>query len=425
MSSTLGILQLVLIILIILYEYKMKSVLIFLWGTLLILFGMPHFLEVLFLSSGYTIQTLNTASLFVIIFNLLYVITRLIISKYKVIELIEDEYKDEREGQKLVQLLFVTFISSVLMLYISNYVFFGKIIGVSWGEYININREFGLINPFKISLYLFFSTAGVGLIFYKYSKKMYIFVLGIILTYSLTTGNRITILPLLISSIYPFLYNKKVKLTSFYYLTIFGMLTVYIVYFLRLIRIYGGFGKMLETKSLVELNSQVMSMLLSGEGELSLKNAFYYFIVHNNSFPNFLEGHTYLRILLMPFPTNYTFGLKPPDFTISMGSAYISNFNNNSYSMHPTLYGDVFGNFGIVGLVTSIIFAIVLVFFNKWITKIKFTNINFYYPVFVLSSTMLVIIGRGSVYNGVFYFVVGLFILKILNFITKFKLKRY
>ncbi|MGD6849036.1 O-antigen polymerase [Rossellomorea aquimaris] len=423
MSSALGILQLVLIILIILYEYKKKSIMIFLWGTLFILFGVPHILEVLFRSSGYTIQTLNTASIFVIFFNILYIITRLILSKNKVIEIMNDE--DKRENKKLIQLLLVTFIGSVLMLYISNYVFFGKIFGVSWGEYININREFGLINPFKISLYLFFATAGVGLIFYKYSKKMYILVLGIILIYSLTTGNRITILPLLISIIYPFLYNKKVKLTSVLHLVIFGMLTVYIVYFLRLIRIYGGFGKMLETKSLVELNSQVMSMLLSGEGELSLKNAFYFFIENNNNFPNFLEGHTYLRILLMPFPTSYTFGLKPPDFTISMGSAYISNFNNNSYSMHPTLYGDIFGNFGIIGLVTSIIFAIILIFFNKRVTEIKYSNRTFYFPIFVLSSTMLVIIGRGSVYNGVFYFVIGLLILKLLNLITKFKLKRY
>ncbi|MFC4386579.1 O-antigen polymerase [Gracilibacillus marinus] len=425
MSSTLGILQLVLIILIILYEYKMKSILIFLWGALLILFGVPHFLEVLFRSSGYTIQTLNTASLFVILFNFLYIITRSILSKNQNIELVEDEYKNKGGNRKLVQLLFGTFIVSVLILYISNYIFFGKVFGVSWGEYINVNRELGLLNPFKISLYLFFATAGVGLIFYENSKKMYLLVLGIILTYSLTTGNRITILPLLISSIYPFLYNKKVKLTSVFYLAIFGMLTVYIVYFLRLIRIYGGFGDMLEMRSLGELNSEVMSMLLSGDGELSLKNAFYFFIEHNNNFPNFLEGHTYLRILLMPFPTSYTFGLKPPDFTISMGSAYISNFNNNSYSMHPTLYGDLFGNFGMVGLTTSIILVIILTFFNKWLTKIKSSNSTFYFPVFVLAGTMLVIIGRGSVYNGVFYFAIGYIIIKILSIITKFKLKRY
>ncbi|NLP51842.1 O-antigen polymerase [Bacillus sp. RO1] len=425
MSSTLGILQLVLIVLIILYEYKMKSILIFLWGALLILFGVPHFLEVLFRSSGYTIQTLNTASLFVILFNFLYIITRSILSKNQNIELVEDEYKNKGGNRKLVQLLFGTFIVSVLILYISNYIFFGKVFGVSWGEYINVNRELGLLNPFKISLYLFFATAGVGLIFYENSKKMYLLVLGIILTYSLTTGNRITILPLLISSIYPFLYNKKVKLTSVFYLAIFGMLTVYIVYFLRLIRIYGGFGDMLEMRSLGELNSEVMSMLLSGDGELSLKNAFYFFIEHNNNFPNFLEGHTYLRILLMPFPTSYTFGLKPPDFTISMGSAYISNFNNNSYSMHPTLYGDLFGNFGMVGLTTSIILVIILTFFNKWLTKIKSSNSTFYFPVFVLAGTMLVIIGRGSVYNGVFYFAIGYIIIKILSIITKFKLKRY
>lgn len=425
MSSTLGILQLVLLIIIILYEYKMKSILIFLWGALLILFGVPHFLEVLFRSSGYTIQTLNTASLFVILFNFLYIITRLVLLKNKNIELIEDEYKNKRENRKLVQLLFSTFISSVLILYISNYILFGKVFGVSWGEYININRELGLLNPFKISLYLFFATAGVGLVYYKNSKKMYFLVLGIILTYSLTTGNRITILPFLISSIYPFIYNKKVKLKSVFYLSIFGMLTVYIVYFLRLIRIYGGFGDMLQMKSLGELNSEVMSMLLSGDGELSLKNAFYFFIEHNNNFPNFLEGHTYLRILLMPFPTSYTFGLKPPDFTISMGSAYISNFNNTSYSMHPTLYGDVFANFGMVGLITSIILVIILTIFNKWLTKIKSSNSTFYFPVFVLSSTMLVIIGRGSVYNGVFYFAIGFIIIKILSFITKLKLKRY
>ncbi|MEW4220650.1 O-antigen polymerase [Rossellomorea marisflavi] len=424
MGSILGILQLISILMILLIEFKMKSILIFLWGALLILFGIPHFLEVITLSSGYTIETLNSASLFVIIFNVLYIVTRLSITNYTGTKAFENDHKIKIDNEKLAQLIFFTFISSVLLLYLSNIIFFGKIFGVSWGEYININREIGLLNPFKISLYLFFATAGVGLIYYKTSKLMYFLVLGIILMYSLTTGNRVTILPLLVSSIYPFLYNEKLKSSSIFSLAIFGVITVYVVYFLRLIRIYGGFGNMIESRTLSELNSEVMFMLLSGDGELSLKNAFYFFIQNNNNFPNFLEGHTYLRILLMPIPTSLTLGLKPPDFTISMGSAYISDYSNNSYSMHPTFFGDLYGNFGMVGVITSILFVVIFTFVNKRVRNLKRSNEILYFPTFVLLSTVLVIIGRGSVYNGVFYFAIGLSILIVLNSATKIKLKR-
>lgn len=427
MSSVLVLLQLILFIIIILVEYKLKSLLIFLWGTLFILFGVPHFLEFIFHTTNYSKETLNSASLFVIIFNMIYLIIRLTISKSKKVIEIEETISNAKKAssneKKFTYLLFLTFILSVSMLYISNFLYFGKILGISWGQYLNINKELGLFSPFKISLYLFFSSSGIGLIFYKYyNKKMYIVVLILMLMYSITTGNRITILPLLVSLIYPFLDKKNLALKSIIQLSIFALISVYVVYFLRLIRIYGGFSKMFEKNSIIDLNSQVIFMLLSGDGELALKNAFYFFIEHGNNFPNFMQGHTYLRILLMPIPTNLSFGLKPPDFTISMGSAYISNYSNTSYSMHPTLYGDLYGNFGLFGIIISILISLILILFSSWIISKKKFEIT-YYSIYVLACTMLIIAARGSVYNGLLYFIIGLIVIKTLHYISKFSLK--
>ena len=68
-------------------------------------------------------------------------------------------------------------------------------------------------------------------------------------------------------------------------------------------------------------------------------------LAKNNNFPNFNQGHTYLRVLLFFIPESFSMGIKPPDFAVSMGSAYINNFSNTIYSMHPTFYGDLFANF--------------------------------------------------------------------------------
>jgi hypothetical protein len=270
---------------------------------------------------------------------------------------------------------------------------------------------------------MLFASAGIILFYQNCGKKVKLLIAaGIIITFVILTGNRITILPLLVSLIIPTIYDTKHKLTlkKILLFSFLGFSAIYIVYILRLLRIYGGFYSFINSFNLVQVNTQVMDMILNGNGELGLRKAFYYFISIDNRFPGFNKAHTYIRLLLIALPTSLSFGIKPPDFAITMGSAWLNDPYNTTYSMHPTLYGDIFANlwwFGIfLGIFWAIFTYIIDIFVNR--RNIVINNI-----LLVLFGTVYIIVGRGSVYNGFFIGYSGSIIIGIMYLISRFKVR--
>lgn len=424
MMFFLGLFQLLLTILICLFEYKKGSISLFLWGTLLLLFSIPHFLEIFIDNNLFNEKILLESSVFVILFNSLYIITRLIFSKKTTVNKREIESFNEllKHKTKFKWAIFIIFIFSFLLLIGSSLYYFGSLKDVSWGNYLNLSKDLGLFNPIKISNYLYFATSGIALVFYFQSnKKIYWLIIAICISYVFLTGNRITILPALINLIIPFIIQNKLQMKKIIVLGFFGLFAVYVLYFLRLLRIYGGFFPMIQDKNILELNNEVIHMLLTGDGELSLRNAFYYFNSINNNFPGFGEGLTYLRILLLPIPTSLSGGIKPQDFAITMGSAYTNNIANTTYSMHPTLYGDVYANFGLLGITTGIFWAFFIFFIDKLMSK---QNLTIYLLTSVLFATAFIIVGRGSVYNGFLYAFIGIVIIIFTYLVTSIRIKK-
>ena len=79
LSFILAIIQLLLIVIIVFQEYHRKSIGVFLWAMLLILFGIMHFSTVISNYHDYPMWVYNHASLFVILFCLFYMVTRKIL----------------------------------------------------------------------------------------------------------------------------------------------------------------------------------------------------------------------------------------------------------------------------------------------------------------------------------------------------------
>ena len=73
---------------------------------------------------------------------------------------------------------------------------------------------------------------------------------------------------------------------------------------------------------------------------------------------------------------------------------------NTSYSMHPTLYGDCFANLWWFGII-----------------------LGHFWALLVLLGTAYVIVGRGSVYNGLFYAFAGTLVILIVDKVSGIKLK--
>ena len=75
-SLVLGIIQLLLIGFILISEIKRKSPAVFLWATLIIMFGIPHLVTAIFEDMNYSSAVIAQASLFVIGFCIIYLLIR-------------------------------------------------------------------------------------------------------------------------------------------------------------------------------------------------------------------------------------------------------------------------------------------------------------------------------------------------------------
>lgn len=178
--------------------------------------------------------------------------------------------------------------------------------------------------------------------------------------------------------------------------TILIIIVIYLIYGLQIIRVSGSFFQFFKEFSFNDFNNEIISLLSQKDGELNLRDAFYYFISKKNEFPGFEQMESYKGLLLLPIPSGLTLGLKPQDFAITMGMAYTGNYANTNFSMHPTLFGDCYANLGIFGVCLGGFWAIFVTFIDRKILKTKWAVDKLLY--ITIWAVTFILIGRGSVY---------------------------
>jgi len=282
----------------------------------------------------------------------------------------------------------------------------GGILGTSWGGFYSLKGSpyaFGLNASLvqSISMFLLFAFGGVANLFLEMKKPILAaLAVSTSLTYATITRNKITVLPAFVSLIWYYIArHRRVRVREAVTVTIVVVVVIYAVYALQVFRYAGTTRDFLASYDFSMFNRRVIEMILEGQGEIGLRNAFYYFMANDNRFPGFGEGHTYIRLLMILIPTRFSLGLKPPDFAITMGSAYSGDYSNQTYSMHPTLYGDCYANFAWAGILLGLFWA----FFVTVADVVRHRrSVCCTEALTVLSGCVFVIIGRGSVYNGSF-----------------------
>lgn len=434
MNELLSILQLIIILGIFGYEIRLKSSASFLWGTLTVLFAIPHFLSTIWRNQNFSEEVLTKAGLYVIVFCIVYIFTRIIFSSLSfkseimnsntTVNILSDLINDKNLNvQRFMKTLFAIFVLSNLLLIIHTISHFGSLSGASWLGYYNLNKEQGVFNLYRFSQFLYFASSPILFMYLVRGKRtISIIMILLILFYVWLTGNRITVLPLLVSLLTYVILKSENKKKYLLFGGIVGIISIYLIYFLRLIRLYGSGVGLFNELSIFEINDLVISMLLNGDGELGLRNAFYYFITYNNDFPGFGEGNTYKRLFFILIPGFLIGGIKPPDFAITMGQAWMNNYSNDNFSMHPTLFGDSYANFGFAGVFVGFLCAFFVILMDKLILNSKKYISGVLY---VSIGIMYVVIGRGSIYNAIFSFIVTLVILSAVLIFNKIRLIKY
>lgn len=418
-ATIFALLQLVVCIMITYIEYKNKSCGIFLWAMMLVIFCLPHFFTVLNFTSNsrYPLWVYNSASIFALLFNVVYLITRFCgIGKNQLHNPAQERdcLLSTNENRFMHTLFYIMCISASIRIYhLAKYS--GGIMSTSWGDMLTSGGGyFGVEQIFRIIFYCSSSVIYPALYYKK--KKLGIFSILVVFFVVIVTRNRADILPLLISIVsYILSITKKINLKLYFRLSLFGFLSIVLIYAVLLFRFYGSIENFIENADFITLALDVFSTLQeSDEGDLSVKEAFYFFIFKDNKFPGFNSMHTYLRMVLFFLPTQWSFGIKPDDFAETMGAAW--DPSTEGFSMHPTLYGDSFANMYYFGFLLAIFWA---VFVKKLDCYMKKRDHIFGMCSMIIIGCAFIMIGRGSVYNPFVSIIYELLILYFIQVIAK------
>ena len=127
----LGIIQFFFILIVTCYEYRRKSPVVFMWATLLVMFGIMHVISYAFPEYKYA-DTLDEASLFVILFCVIYIMVRIVLTSFiKQKKVVQKDYHSTED--KMIALgKIVLFISVVIYAYC--------VIGTS-GSLLNVTKD--------------------------------------------------------------------------------------------------------------------------------------------------------------------------------------------------------------------------------------------------------------------------------------------
>lgn len=398
MSYILAFVQLVFIMYICIYEVRRKSSASFLWATLLIMFGTMHLLSVFAGDNAYSNLVLNQASLFVILFCLTYMIVRVMFSK-KTKDMNSLFMYETIAASKPTDTYFLFIIITVVLILMSLTIlrYSGGLLNTSWASGRAYLSSLDYVNSKQVYKILYFSLSGLPIYYWICNKrKRSIFLLCLILFLELVTRNRVYILPFFIFFICLVLFKiRKIKLKHCLLGIIGAILVIYIVYGIRVFRHYGTMQTFINSFDARDFTARIISYIETDNGELGLRNKFYYFLQNNNHFSGFGTGAGYIRILLVYIPTKFSLGLKPNDFAITMGSA-VGMMEGGS--THPTLFGDCYANLGWVGVLLGGFWAFICSVCDYLIMKLK--KYPYQICAFVMVSTCLVIVARGSAYNA-------------------------
>ena len=411
----LSVIQFLCIVLIMVLEFNKKSPAVFLWATVFLMFGVMHMVSCIAGTNAYSDAVLNEASLFGIGFCAVYALTRILLLKGRITTphpYLEDGYLTQlsRQVSRAESTFFFVVLCMAVVADIADKVIaMGGLGNTSWGASREMQQSYLNISQITSVIFLLLS----GLLLYALMRRHYTYagmVALVILIKVVISRNRVEVIPLFACLLgYYLIKRRRITIKMGIFCLICACLVIYVVYALRAYRWYGTIDNFLHTVTFQNFNEQILEFFREDNGELGLRKWFYYYIDGDNQFKDFGQGHSYLRVLMTFIPTRFSLGLKPADFAQAMGSA-IGMIPGGS--MHPTLFGDAYANFGIWGIFAGAFWAGYVTLADKIMEFLRNDICVFF--AYTICAYAYVVEGRGAIYNGNVMMAYGLVVLMVL-----------
>lgn len=411
----LSVIQFLCIVVIMVLEFNKKSPAVFLWATVFLMFGVMHMVSCIAGTNAFSGAVLNEASLLVIGFCAVYALTRILLLKGRVTTphpYLEDGYLTQlsRQVSRAESTFFFVVLCVAVVADIADKVIaMGGLGNTSWGASREMQQSYLNISQITSVIFLLLS----GLLLYALMRRHYTYagmVALVILIKVVISRNRVEVIPLFACLLgYYLIKRRRITIKMVIFCLICACLVIYVVYALRAYRWYGTIDNFLHTVTFQNFNEQILEFFREDNGELGLRKWFYYYIDGDNQFKDFGQGHSYLRVLMTFIPTRFSLGLKPADFAQAMGSA-IGMIPGGS--MHPTLFGDAYANFGIWGIFAGAFWAGYVTLADKIMEFLRNDICVFF--AYTICAYAYVVEGRGAIYNGNVMMAYGLVVLMVL-----------
>lgn len=389
-------------IIIILYEWSKASLATLFWAVVFLLFSVPHIIHAY--GDDYSERTIFQVTLFAVIFMCCYLAVRfLYFSSGRRGEGSIDSNLLIHEDRRFVDFIFAVYFVCFLIIAFCFYRGGGSIMTAM--AYVSYGT--GMIE--KIASITLVALSGIGCIsFLRKEYLRFLICVAIYGFYFLTNQIRYNLIGFFAPFMIFFLFNtsrrkRTVGITL-------GVLFVVFVYFAQQLRWAGGMSNALNSGFGV-LMENTINYMKSGNGEFGLIKAFYYFVEHDNAFDGFGRGLGFIRLALIILPASLV-PFKPRDFAIDMYREWF-RIDNPAGTMHPTIFGDAYANFGFWGCLTGAFYGLIMIFADEHMNScsresVKVLKIS-------LISTMMIILARGAVYNSIFNCILGLALVFVLE----------
>ncbi len=393
-------------------EFRRKSLAIILWAGLFVFFMLPHTIDAMLGTREYLESTYVKASVFALCFNLIYFFTRFVfsvpIAHLEKLDSNRDIFervtKDSIPNidRLFIGTLFISLVLSFLLLLFFIITHIDNLMSSTWVDMFNNRGGFSYL----MFSYLFPISLPVLFLSYKYRmRKKFIISLLITLFVVLVFRVRSYMIPAILPFIVFYIFRNRFKLNlrNILITLLLAISLLYVIFGIGVFRIYGSLNNFFANVTFSDFNKTMYGLLFSRYSELGLRNAFYLFLEKGNNFPNFGTGQGYLRLLMLPIPSSWSFGLKPQDFAMDMAMAYDPvNSVPGVNSMHPTLYGDSYANFGWAGVGLGVFWSLFAT-----LSDLLTRNTREGHGCIVKTSMLVsfsyafTLIARGAVYYGV------------------------
>lgn len=395
-------------------ESKNKSPVLLFYAALFVMFIVPTFGNILF-GGKYPMWVYIDAAVFAVIYIAVFCLSRYLFTIKGSVRLVWLRTVFDKEKNEDVNyswtFLMCTLVSLGLFIQGLGIHSFARALTLNWWELVHSGSSLVLAGTY------FAYSASASLIVADLSRRdnrrgayAVFLIVGLFLVFSVfVLKSRSYVLMFMVPYFIFLFYAGRLRVPR---LAIYGSLIVFMFVLTRAVRHAENLSEFLELGILYYLGD-------AAEGaETSFVNAFYFFIYNGNAFPGFLENITLQRIFLFWLPSFDGWG-KPADFSYYMHSAYFGTSVADGLSMHPTVFGDAYGNAGILGafiypVLLAAMFSLAESVVSLWHSK------AFAVAVFAILSVNALTFARGAVYNAFMFSLLPMLVIIALMTVTKF-----